>query len=107
MIRSPLKPGSVMLILFVGGLVAVGPLSTDMYLPAMPAIRTGFGSTVTLVQLTFSVFLIGFAIGQLIVGPLSDRFGRRPVLLGGMAIYGIMSLGAGLCLLYTSPSPRD
>lgn len=85
-----------MLILFVGGLVAVGPLSTDMYLPAMPAIRTGFGSTVTLVQLTFSVFLIGFAIGQLIVGPLSDRFGRRPVLLGGMAIYGIMSLGAGL-----------
>ena len=96
MTRSPLKPGSLLLILFVGGLVAVGPLSTDMYLPAMPAIRTGFGSTVTLVQLTFSVFLVGFAIGQLIVGPLGDRFGRRPVLLGGMAIYAIMSLGAGL-----------
>jgi DHA1 family bicyclomycin/chloramphenicol resistance-like MFS transporter len=96
MTRGPLKPGSLLLILFVGGLVAVGPLSTDMYLPALPAIRIGFGSTVTLVQLTFSVFLVGFAIGQLIVGPLGDRFGRRPVLLGGMAIYAVMSLAAGL-----------
>ena len=96
MTRGPLKPGSLLLILFVGGLVAVGPLSTDMYIPALPAIRVGFGSTVTLVQLTFSVFLVGFAIGQLIVGPLGDRFGRRPVLLGGMAIYAVMSLAAGL-----------
>jgi MFS transporter, DHA1 family, multidrug resistance protein len=94
--RGALKPGSLLLILFVGGLVAVGPLSTDMYIPALPAIRIGFNSTVTLVQLTFSVFLVGFAIGQLIVGPLGDRFGRRPVLLGGMALYAVTSLAAGL-----------
>ncbi len=94
--RGPLQPSSLLLILFVGGLVAVGPLSTDMYIPALPAIRIGFGSTVTLVQLTFSMFLVGFAVGQLIVGPLGDRFGRRPVLLGGMALYALTSLAAGL-----------
>ena len=93
--RSPLRPGSLPLVLFVGGLVAVGPLSTDMYIPALPAIRIGFGSTVTMVQLTFSLFLVGFAIGQLIVGPLGDRLGRRPVLLGGMILYAVTSLAAG------------
>jgi len=96
MTTGPLKPGSLLLILFVGGLVAVGPLSTDMYLPALPAIRIGFDSTVTLVQLTFSMFLLGFAVGQLIVGPLGDRFGRRPVLLVGMALYAVTSVAAGL-----------
>ena len=90
------KSGSAGLILFVGGLVAVGPLSTDMYVPALPAIRIGFDSTVSLVQLTFSLFLAGFAAGQLIVGPLSDRFGRRPVLAGGLALYVVATLGAGL-----------
>ncbi|MDA0368083.1 MAG: multidrug effflux MFS transporter [Proteobacteria bacterium] len=96
MSRSPLRPGSIALILFVGGLVAVGPLSTDMYLPALPSIRIGYGSTVTMVQLTFSLFLVGFAVGQLIVGPLGDRFGRRPILLGGMLLYAVTSLAAGV-----------
>ncbi len=90
------RSGSLALILFVGGLVAVGPLSTDMYVPALPSIRVGFDSTVSLVQLTFSLFLAGFAIGQLIVGPLSDRFGRRPVLAGGLGLYVLMTLAAGL-----------
>ncbi|MEO8629175.1 MAG: multidrug effflux MFS transporter [Betaproteobacteria bacterium] len=73
-------------------LVALGPLSTDLYLPSLPAMVDVFGTDVARVQLTLSVFLVGFALSQLAYGPLSDRFGRRPVLLGGLAIYCIASL---------------
>ncbi len=73
-------------------LVALGPLSTDLYLPSLPAMVDVFGTDVARVQLTLSVFLVGFAVSQLAYGPLSDRFGRRPVLLGGLAIYCVASL---------------
>jgi DHA1 family bicyclomycin/chloramphenicol resistance-like MFS transporter len=66
---------------------ALLPLSTDLFLASLPGIRTYFDVTVSRAQLTLSVFLAGFAISQLVYGPLSDRFGRRPVLLGGIAIY--------------------
>ncbi len=67
--------------------VALGPLATDLYLPSLPAIGRAFESSVAETQLTLSVFLIGFAVCQLVYGPLADRFGRRPVMLTGMAIF--------------------
>ena len=74
-------------------LVALGPLSTDLYLPALPALAQVFASDAAHVQLTLSVFLAGFACGQLFYGPFSDRFGRRPLLLGGLMVYCAGSLG--------------
>lgn len=75
----------------ITSLVALGPLSTDFYLPALPAIVAALSTDVASAQLTLSVFLVGFGAGQLIYGPLSDRFGRRPVLLGGMVVFCIAS----------------
>lgn len=74
-------------------LVALGPLSTDLYLPSLPTLAQVFAADAARVQLTLSVFLAGFACAQLAYGPLSDRFGRRPVLLGGLALYFVGSLG--------------
>ena len=74
--------------------VAAGlaPLSIDMYLPSFPALREEFGATAAQVQLTLSGFILGFALGQLCYGPLSDRFGRRPVLLSGICLYVGMTI---------------
>ena len=90
---------SRLLIVLLGALTAVGPFTTDTYLPAMPAIRDHFGVDMAAVQLTLSVALLGGAIGQLFYGPLSDRFGRRPLLIGGLCIY---VLASAACLFATS-----
>ncbi len=81
------KPNSLSLILLMGGLMASGPLSTDMYLPALPALTAVFATSVSLVTLTLIVFLAGYALGQLTYGPFSDRFGRRSALLIGMSLF--------------------
>lgn len=73
-------------------LVALGPISTDLYLPSLPGLARHFGVGVDDVQLTLSVFLVGLATAQLICGPLSDRFGRRPVMLGGLGVYVAASI---------------
>ncbi|MCK9986754.1 MAG: MFS transporter, DHA1 family, multidrug resistance protein [Azoarcus sp.] len=83
---------SLPLAILVTALVALGPLSTDFYLPALPSITSGLATDVAHAQLTLSVFLFGFAIGQLVYGPLSDRYGRRPVLLFGVAVYVVASV---------------
>ncbi len=83
---------AVVLILLVG----YGPVTTDMYLPSLPSMVADLGTTVSRVQLTLSAFLWGFAAAQLIYGPLSDRFGRKPVLLVGLVIYTLASVG---CIL--------
>ncbi len=80
-------------------LVAFGPLSTDLYLPSLPGLATVFRADVATVQLTLSLFLLAFAVAQLFYGPLSDRFGRRPVVLTGIAIFTLASL---LCATATS-----
>lgn len=87
-----LRPASLPFTVILTALVAFGPLSTDMYLPSLPAMQQDFGATVSDVQLTLSVFLAGFAVSQLFYGPLSDRFGRRPVLLFGIFVYGLASV---------------
>ena len=86
------------LILF-GLLTAVGSLSIDMYLPSLPVIATTLHTDAGAVQRTLSMFFIGLGLGQLIYGPLSDRFGRKPPLVFGMALYTIASL---LCMFAPS-----
>lgn len=73
--------------LVLGGLTAVPPLSMDMYLPALPAVTDSLRSPAATVQLTLTACLAGMALGQLVVGPMSDRWGRRRPLLIGMIVY--------------------
>lgn len=84
------------LIALLGMLVAFGPLAIDLYLPALPAIAAALGAPAAAVQSSITVFLAGFALGMLFYGPLSDRYGRRPVLLAGIVLFVIASAG---CLL--------
>jgi len=85
--RMPLSPGSVWLTVLLGLLVALTPLGTDSYVPTLPAIALTFGAQVSAVQFTITTFFFGIAAGQLAWGPLSDRFGRKPALLCGLALY--------------------
>jgi DHA1 family bicyclomycin/chloramphenicol resistance-like MFS transporter len=79
------------LLLILGALSGMAAISIDMYLPALPAIRSALGAPAGEVQLTLSAFFVGIAIGQLVYGPLSDRHGRRPVLIVGIALYIVAS----------------
>jgi DHA1 family bicyclomycin/chloramphenicol resistance-like MFS transporter len=82
-----LSPGSVWLTVLLGLLVALTPLGTDSYLPTLPAIAQAFDAPVSAVQFTITTFFLGIAAGQLAWGPLSDRFGRKPVLLCGLILF--------------------
>ena len=79
------------LIFILAAIIALGPLSIDLYLPAMPAMRVYFDTNISAIQLTLSSYLLGFSLFHLVCGPLSDRFGRKPVLLSGLALYVVMS----------------
>jgi len=87
-----MKPGSLAGTALLTALVAIGSFSVSIYTPSMPALVADFHTRPAMVKLTLSLFLVGFAVAQLVYGPLSDRFGRRPVLVGGLAIYVIGSL---------------
>lgn len=84
------------LVLVLGSLIAIGPLTIDMYLPALPAIVSDLETTSTAVQLTLTGTLAGLALGQLLIGPLSDALGRRAPLLAGLVVYVAASV---LCAL--------
>jgi MFS transporter, DHA1 family, multidrug resistance protein len=87
-----LRPGTFALTLLLSLLTGLGPLSMDMYLPSLPAIGEALHASTAQVQLTISSYLLGFAVGQILYGPISDRFGRRPVILAALILYGIGSV---------------
>lgn len=89
--RKPATIGVVVVLL-----VVMPVLGVDLQLPAMPDIARDLGASVGAVQLTLSLYTIAFAVMQLVVGPLGDRYGRRPVLMAGMALYALASLYCAL-----------
>lgn len=86
-----LKPNTYALTVTLALLTALGPLSTDMYLPSLPAIARDLNATTAETQMTLSSFLLGFAAGQFVHGPVSDKVGRKPVLVAGFAIFLLAS----------------
>jgi MFS transporter, DHA1 family, multidrug resistance protein len=84
------------LIPFLGAIAALGPLSNDLYVPSMSLVAAGLEVSGAAVQLTMSSLLIGFSFGALIYGPLSDRFGRKPILCLGLAMYALAAMLAAL-----------
>jgi DHA1 family bicyclomycin/chloramphenicol resistance-like MFS transporter len=84
------------LTLVLGAIMALGPLALDMYLPALPMLQVEFDASPARVQHTVSAYLFGMAIGQLAMGPLTDRFGRKPPLLGGLGLFVVASVGCAL-----------
>jgi MFS transporter, DHA1 family, multidrug resistance protein len=87
------------LLLILGALCAFGPLAIDFYLPSFPTLARAFATDVEHVQLSLAAYFVGLAIGQLIYGPLADRFGRRRPLLVGVLLFCLASLA---CALATS-----
>src|SRR4051812_36666924 len=84
------------IMLLLGALTGLGPLSMDLYLPALPVVATDLHSAASVTQLSVTACLAGLALGQLAVGPLSDRWGRRRPLLAGLACYALATLACAL-----------
>ncbi len=83
-----------LIVLTLALLLGIQPITTDLYLPALPGLTRELGASIAQAQLTLTALLLAFGVSQLFWGPLSDRFGRRPVLLVGMAAYVLASLGS-------------
>lgn len=92
LIKPQYKLGRKGLIFLIFLLNMTGPMSTDLYLSAFPTLLKEFNTTSNILNYTLVGFFISFAIGMLFIGPLSDKIGRKPVLLSGIFIYGLSSL---------------
>lgn len=91
---AAMSPGLVVLVLAM--LLGIQPVTTDLYLPALPALTGSFSAPMSQAQLTLSSLLLAFGVSQLVWGPLSDRFGRRPILLIGLAAYLVAAIGSAM-----------
>lgn len=89
-----MSSGTIVLLLSL--LLGLQPITTDLYLPALPVITAGFGAAMSQAQLTLTALLLAFGVSQLVWGPVSDRFGRRPVLLVGLSAYALAAIGSAL-----------
>ncbi|HEV7915521.1 MAG TPA: MFS transporter, partial [Albitalea sp.] len=92
--RPSMSPPVVVVMLTL--LLGIQPITTDLYLPALPTLATQLNAGVGAAQLTLSALIICFGAAQLVCGPLADRFGRRPVLLSGLALYTLASVLSAL-----------
>jgi MFS transporter, DHA1 family, multidrug resistance protein len=95
MARFPVSPSKGVIVAVAGALSSFGPLSIDLYLPALPRVAGDLGATDSSTQLSVSACLVGLALGQLIFGPLSDKYGRRHLVLGGVAMWTLAALACG------------
>lgn len=93
---APLRANTLSLIAMLAAILVVGEMATDMFLSSLPTLAFFFDASTSRVQLTLSVYLFGFALAQLVYGPLSDRFGRRIPLLAGTALFVVATIGAAL-----------
>ncbi len=90
----------VLLLLVV--MTGIAPISLYILVPALPVLATNFDSDISIAQMTVSLYMVGIALSQLIMGPLSDRFGRRPVLLGGLALM----VAASIACIFAETLPQ-
>ena len=91
-----MPPSLLRTALILGLLAAVSPFAIDMYLPAMPEIERDLGTTVAGTQATITAYFISFGLAQLLYGPAADRFGRKPPIFAGLAIFGLGTIGCAL-----------
>ncbi|MGW9433794.1 MFS transporter, partial [Streptomyces decoyicus] len=87
---APPRTGTGRLVIVLGGLSAVSPFATDMYAPGFPEVVTSFGTSGASVQLSLTACLVGLAVGQIVLGPLSDAMGRRRFILSGSGMLTVM-----------------
>lgn len=87
---------SAVIVLLLSLLLGLQPITTDLYLPALPVLTDGFAAPMHQAQLTLTALLLAFGVSQLVWGPLSDRFGRRPILLIGLSAYVLAAVGSAL-----------
>jgi DHA1 family bicyclomycin/chloramphenicol resistance-like MFS transporter len=92
----PVLTADAATIALLTALSALGQFASNVYTPALPAVANGLGAPIGAVQLTLAIFLAGFALAQLVYGPVSDRFGRRPVLFAGLGLFALGTLGCAL-----------
>ena len=90
-------------VLFMTALITVGHISTNIYMPSMPSMALFFNTDVEHIQMTVSAYLAAFAFGQLVYGPISDRYGRRPVLIVGLSIFILATL-ISICMPFFNKS---
>ncbi len=89
-------PGRLAMTLLLGLLVSFAPMTIDLYLPAFPIMARDLATDAESIQLTLSVYMVGFALSQTIFGPISDRFGRKPTIMIGTSIYLVASVACAL-----------
>src|SRR6185312_5783501 len=85
---------SKIMLLMLVAMTGVAPISLYMLVPALPVLATTFGGDISVAQMTVSLYMVGIACSQLIMGPLSDKFGRRPVLLAGLGLMVVAGIGS-------------
>lgn len=95
-VPAPTGRSYLQFVLVLGALISLGPLSIDMYLPAFPQLRDELGATESAAQFTLTGMLLGLAVGQLVIGPISDAIGRRRPLLVGLAVHALASLACAI-----------
>lgn len=93
-----IAPRSTAYLVLLIALASFGPLSMSIYTPVMPSVAGSLGASADEVKLTLTTYMLGFAVGQVFYGPLSDRFGRRPVLLAGLVVFALTSAGCAFAL---------